>query len=116
MAKCISIPSFGLIDIVFEVLTGQLATLVGLSGCGTTTVAIIVSRIHDVDSGSVTIDGVDLRDVTLASLGTVIGMVTQEGIENVARAAAIHDRIVELPEEYGTVDGERDYKLSGGET
>ena len=94
-------------------------------------------RLYDVDAGAVEIDGIDVRDVTLASLGGVIGMVTQETylfhatireniaygkrdatqaeIEAAARAAAIHDRIMELPEGYDTVVGERGYKLSGGE-
>ena len=94
-------------------------------------------RLYDVDSGAVEIDGVDVRDVTLASLGRVIGMVTQETylfhatireniaygkpdatqteLEAAARAAAIHDRIMELPRGYDTVVGERGYKLSGGE-
>ena len=91
----------------------------------------------DVDSGSVEIDGRDIRTVTLASLGDVIGFVTQETylfhdtiranllyakpdatdaeLEVAARAAAIHERIAELPEGYDTVVGERGYKLSGGE-
>jgi ATP-binding cassette subfamily B protein len=128
---------FGLVDIDFEVEPGQLAALVGPSGAGKTTIALLVPRIYDVDEGSVTIDGIDVRDVTLASLGSVIGMVTQETylyhatireniaygrmgatqeeMEAAARAAAIHDRIMELPEGYDTVVGERGYKLSGGE-
>ncbi|MGH2614942.1 MAG: ABC transporter ATP-binding protein, partial [Thermomicrobiales bacterium] len=128
---------FGLIDIDFVVEPGQLAALVGPSGSGKTTIALLVPRIYDVDAGSVTIDGVDVRDVTLASLGSIIGIVTQETylfhatireniaygridarqeeIENAARAAAIHDRVMELPEGYDTVVGERGFKLSGGE-
>jgi ATP-binding cassette subfamily B protein len=128
---------FGLNDIDFEVAPGQLAALVGPSGSGKTTIALLVPRIYDVNSGAVTIDGIDVRDVTLASLGGVIGIVTQETYlfhssirENIAygrmdatqeeleaagRAAAIHDRIMELPEGYDTVVGERGYKLSGGE-
>jgi ATP-binding cassette, subfamily B, bacterial len=128
---------FGLSDISFEIAPGQLAALVGPSGSGKTTIALLVPRFYDVDSGAVTIDGTDVRDVTLASLGSVIGMVTQETylfhstirdniaygrmdasqaeIEAAARAAAIHDRIAELPEGYETIVGERGYKLSGGE-
>jgi ATP-binding cassette subfamily B protein len=133
----ISAAPFGLIDIDFTVAPGQLAALVGPSGAGKTTIALLVPRIYDVDAGAVTIDGTDVRDVTLASLGQVIGMVTQETylfhstireniaygrmgatqaeIEAAARAAAIHDRIMELPEGYDTIVGERGYKLSGGE-
>jgi ATP-binding cassette subfamily B protein len=128
---------FELIDIDFEIEPGQLAALVGPSGSGKTTIALLVPRIYDVDSGSVSIDDVDVRDITLASLGGVIGLVTQETylfhstireniaygrldatqveIEAAARAAAIHDRIMELPEGYETVVGERGFKLSGGE-
>src|SRR5215217_9524471 len=128
---------FELIDIGFEVEPGQLAALVGPSGSGKTTIALLVPRIYDVDSGSVVIDGIDVRDLTLASLGRIIGLVTQETylfhstireniaygrmdatqdeIEAAARAAAIHDRVMQLPEGYETVVGERGFKLSGGE-
>jgi len=128
---------FALRDIDFEIAPGQLAALVGPSGSGKSTIALLVPRLYDADAGSVEIDGHDVRDVTLASLGRVIGMVTQETylfhatireniaygkpgatlaeIEAAAKAAAIHDRIVELPERYDTVVGERGYKLSGGE-
>jgi ATP-binding cassette subfamily B protein len=128
---------FELVDIDFEIEPGQLAALVGPSGSGKTTIALLVPRIYDVDSGSVAIDGVDVRDLALASLGSIIGLVTQETylfhstireniaygrmdatqeeIEAAARAAAIHDRIMELPEDYETIVGERGFKLSGGE-
>src|SRR5215213_29837 len=128
---------FELVDIDFEIEPGQLAALVGPSGSGKTTIALLVPRIYDVDSGSVVIDGIDVRDLTLASLGGIIGLVTQETflfhstireniaygrmdatqdeIEAAARAAAIHDRVVQLPEGYETVVGERGFKLSGGE-
>ena len=128
---------FGLVDIDFAIEPGQLAALVGPSGAGKTTIALLVPRFYDVDSGSVTIDGIDVRDATLASLGRIIGLVTQEtylfhstireniaygrldatqeDIEAAAAAAAMHDRIMELPEGYDTVVGERGYKLSGGE-
>src|SRR3712207_6163888 len=111
--------------------------MVGASGAGKSTISLLVPRLYDVDSGAVEIDGIDVRDVTLESLGRVIGMVTQETylfhatireniaygkpdatqaeLEAAARAAAIHDRIVELPAGYDTVVGERGYKLSGGE-
>src|SRR5829696_2741640 len=128
---------FELVDIDFEIEPGQLAALVGPSGSGKTTIALMVPRIYDVDSGSVAIDGIDVRDLTLASLGNIIGLVTQETylfhstireniaygrmdatqeeIEAAARAAAIHDRVMELPEGYETIVGERGFKLSGGE-
>ena len=128
---------FHLDDIDFLVEPGQLAALVGPSGSGKTTIAMLVPRFYDVDAGAVSIDGHDVRDVTLASLGDVIGIVTQETYlfhatirENIAygkpdatdeeiraaaQAAAIDARIMELPEAYNTVVGERGYKLSGGE-
>src|SRR5215217_7724164 len=128
---------FELIDIDFDIEPGQLAALVGPSGAGKTTIALLVPRIYDVDAGSVSIDRTDVRDITLASLGSVIGLVTQETylfhstireniaygrmdatqseIEAAAYAAAIHDRIMELPEGYETIVGERGFKLSGGE-
>ncbi len=120
-----------------EILPGQLAALVGPSGAGKTTMTYLVPRFYDVQRGAVEIDGVDVRRIALESLGDVIGMVTQETylfhttvrrnllygkpdatdeeLEAAARAAFIHDRIVELPDGYDTVVGERGYKLSGGE-
>ena len=131
------IPSFELKDIDFKVEPGQLAALVGPSGSGKTTIALLLARIYDVEAGSVMIDGIDVRDVTLESLGSIIGIVTQETylfhstireniaygrmdaaqeeIEAAARAAAIHERVMELPQGYDTVVGERGFKLSGGE-
>jgi ATP-binding cassette subfamily B protein len=111
--------------------------LVGPSGSGKTTTTYLIPRLYDVDAGAVRIDGLDVRRIALESLGRVIGVVTQETylfhasvlenlryarpeasmdeIEAAARAAAIHDRVMELPEGYDTVVGERGYKLSGGE-
>ena len=128
---------FALEDIDFEVEPGQLVALVGPSGSGKTTTTYLVPRLYDVDSGAIEIDGRDVRRISLASLGSIIGFVTQEAYlfhasvrENLAyakpgatdrelraasRLAAIHDRIRELPEGYDTVVGERGYKLSGGE-
>ena len=116
---------------------GQLVALVGPSGAGKTTVATLIPRLYDVTEGAVRIDGHDVRDLTLRSIGQTIGMVTQETylfhatvIENIrygrpdatldevmaaGRAAAIHERIMALPDGYDTVVGERGYKLSGGE-
>ena len=128
---------FALEDIDFEAQPGQLIALVGPSGSGKTTTTYLLPRLYDVDEGAVEIDGVDVRKIALASLGEVIGVVTQETylfhatvrvnlryakpdatdaeLEAAARAAAIHERIMELPERYDTVVGERGYKLSGGE-
>jgi ATP-binding cassette, subfamily B, bacterial len=129
--------SWTLDDVTFEIEAGQLAALVGPSGAGKTTITYLVPRLYDVNEGSVQIDGVDVRDVKLASLGEIIGMVTQETylfhqtvrqnllygrpgatqdeIEAAARAAFIHDRIMEMPDGYDTVVGERGYRMSGGE-
>jgi ATP-binding cassette subfamily B protein len=132
-----AIQPFALSEISFAAEPGQLVALVGPSGSGKTTSTYLIPRLYDVALGSVSIDGVDVRHVTLESLGRVIGFVTQETylfhdtvlanlryakpdatmaeIETAARAAAIHERVMELPEGYDTVVGERGYKLSGGE-
>jgi ATP-binding cassette subfamily B protein len=121
----------------FEIKPGQLAALVGPSGAGKTTITYMVPRLYDVDSGAVEIDGHNVQDIAQASLGEIVGMVTQETYlfhasirENLlyarldateeemiaaAKAAAIHDRIMELNDGYDTIVGERGYKLSGGE-
>jgi ATP-binding cassette subfamily B protein len=124
-------------DVDIEIQPGQLGALVGPSGAGKTTMTYLVPRLYDVQEGAVEIDGHDVRKISLASLGDMIGIVTQETylfhatvrrnlvygkpgatqeeLEAAARAAFIHDRIAELPEGYDTVVGERGYKLSGGE-
>ena len=121
----------------FGATRGQLVALVGPSGAGKTTMTYLIPRLYDVDEGSVLIDGQDVRDVTLESLGEVIGVVTQETYlfnasvrENLhfARpqadddalwaaldAAAIGDHIRTLPAGLDTVVGERGYRMSGGE-
>ena len=128
---------FALADITYTAAPGQLVALVGPSGGGKTTSTYLIPRLYDVDAGSILIDGVDVRGIRLQSLGREIGFVTQETylfhdtvltnlryakpeatmeeIEAAATAAAIHDRILELPQAYDTVVGERGYKLSGGE-
>ena len=128
---------FALERIDFVAEPGQLVALVGPSGSGKTTTTYLIPRLYDVDHGAVEVDGHDIRRVTMESLGRAIGFVTQETylfhttirdnllyarpeateaeIETAARAAAIHERIVELPDGYATVVGERGYKLSGGE-
>jgi ATP-binding cassette subfamily B protein len=124
-------------DISFDVAPGQLAALVGPSGAGKTTISYLTARLYDVDGGAVRIDGIDVRDIKLASLAESIGMVTQETylfhasvrdnllfarpdatneqILDALRAANIHDHIMDLPEGLATVVGERGYRLSGGE-
>jgi ATP-binding cassette, subfamily B, bacterial len=116
---------------------GQLAALVGPSGAGKTTVSYLIPRLYDATSGRVEIDGLDVRKIRLASLAETVGVVTQETylfhasvrdnllyarpdasqeeLEAAARAALIHDRIVELDDGYDTLVGERGYRLSGGE-
>lgn len=126
-----------LADVSFEVPAGKFAALVGPSGAGKTTIAYLVPRLYDVNGGRVLIDGHDVRDLTLESLGQAIGMVNQEPflfhasiaenlryarpqataaeVEAAARAANIHDFIAALPRGYDTIVGERGYRLSGGE-
>jgi ATP-binding cassette subfamily B protein len=131
------IAPFALEGIDFEAQPGELVALVGPSGSGKTTTTYLLPRLYDVDSGAIEIDDIDVRRIKLESLGRIIGVVTQETylfhasvrqnllyarpeatqeeLETAARAAAIHDRILELPDGYDTVVGERGYKLSGGE-
>jgi ATP-binding cassette subfamily B protein len=121
----------------FVAAPGTMTALVGPSGAGKTTLSALLSRLYDVSGGSVTIDGHDVRDVTLASLGAAIGVVTQdahmfhdsiaanlryarleatdEELIEACRLARIHEVIAALPDGYDTIVGERGYRLSGGE-
>jgi subfamily B ATP-binding cassette protein MsbA len=124
-------------DVSFAVRAGQIIAIVGLSGAGKTTLVNLIPRFYDVTSGAILIDGTDIRDVTLRSLRSQIGIVTQETvlfddtvasniaygspsasgreIETAARAAHAHEFIVTLPEGYLTKIGERGQRLSGGQ-
>jgi ATP-binding cassette, subfamily B, bacterial MsbA len=124
-------------DINLEVRAGEILAVVGSSGAGKSTLVSLLPRFFDVSSGSITVDTHDIRDVTLPSLRSQIGVVTQETVlfndtlrnniaygqpgvsqkevESAARAALAHDFIMELPAGYGTVIGEKGVRLSGGE-
>jgi ATP-binding cassette subfamily B protein len=124
-------------SVSFHASAGQLVALVGPSGAGKTTMTYLIPRLYDPTQGVIRIDGHDLRNLTLDSLSSAIGMVTQETylfhdtirtnliyakpdatqaeIEAAAQAANIHQFITELPDAYDTVAGERGYRLSGGE-
>jgi subfamily B ATP-binding cassette protein MsbA len=124
-------------DINLEIRRGEVVALVGMSGGGKSTMADLIPRFYDVPEGRITIDGVDIRDYTLASLRTQVAIVTQhtflfndtvrnniaygditkdmDAIVAAARAAHAHDFILELPHGYDTVIGELGVKLSGGQ-
>jgi ATP-binding cassette subfamily B protein len=124
-------------NIDLDVAAGTRTAIVGETGSGKTTLGYLVARLYDPQQGRVTVDGVDIRDVSLGSLAQTIGVVSQETylfhasvrenlrfarpdatdeeVEDAARAARIHELISSLPQGYDTVVGERGYRFSGGE-
>jgi ATP-binding cassette subfamily B protein len=124
-------------EITAEIPAGTRTALVGETGSGKTTFAYLVARLYEPERGCVSIDGVDIRDMTLQSLAATVGLVSQEtylfhasirenlrfacpeatdqDIEDAARAAQIHELISSLPDGYDTPVGERGYRFSGGE-
>jgi ATP-binding cassette subfamily B protein len=124
-------------DVSFAVPHGTTTALVGETGSGKTTLGYLAARLYDVSRGEITIDGVDVRDLSFAALSDLVGVVSQETylfhasvrenlrfakpdatdeeIEAAAEAARIHHVIAALPEGYDTVVGERGYRFSGGE-
>lgn len=126
-----------LVDVSLRVDAGSTVAIVGTSGAGKTTLAMLIARMYDVTSGVVRLDGNDVRDLTGISLRSAIGVVSQdphmfhetiksnllysrpnatsEEMINACKQAQIHDVIASLPDAYDTVVGERGYRLSGGE-
>ncbi|HEY7380337.1 MAG TPA: ABC transporter ATP-binding protein, partial [Gaiella sp.] len=124
-------------DVSFTVPPGTKTALVGETGSGKTTCAYLVARLYDATEGAVTIDGVDIRDLSFEAIASAVGVVSQETylfhatvrenlrfarpdatdeeVEEAARAAQIHELVSTLPEGYDTVVGERGYRFSGGE-
>jgi ATP-binding cassette subfamily B protein len=124
-------------EISFTARSGQLTALVGLSGAGKTTITHLVPRLYDPTSGSVRVGGIDIRDVTLSSLHSVIGVVSQDShmfhetirwnlmyakpdaseqdLVDACKQAQIWDLVSRLPNGLDTVVGDRGYRLSGGE-
>jgi ATP-binding cassette subfamily B protein len=129
--------TWALEDVDLEIPAGTTTAIVGETGAGKTSLGYLVSRLYDVTKGRITIDGIDLRELTFSSLASAVGVVSQETylfnatirenlrfakpdasdeeVEEAARAAQIHGLISTLPDGYETVVGERGYRFSGGE-
>jgi ATP-binding cassette subfamily B protein len=129
--------SFGLEGVAFTAAAGRLTALVGPSGSGKTTMGYLMSRLYDVDRGSVSIDDIDIRKMALRDLSTLVSVVsqdpflfhasigdnlrygdpsaTEEDLVTAAKGAQIYDTIAGLPDGFDTIVGERGYRLSGGE-
>jgi len=124
-------------DVDLVVPPGTRTAVVGETGAGKTTLGYLVARLYEPQEGRITIDGIDIRKVSLSSLAATVGVVSQETylfhssvrdnlrfarpdatdgeIEEAARTARIHDLIASLPDGYDTIVGERGYRFSGGE-
>ncbi|MFM8381978.1 MAG: ABC transporter ATP-binding protein, partial [Actinomycetota bacterium] len=124
-------------DFTLDIAPGQAVALVGATGSGKTTLVRLLTRFHDVDAGSITLDGIDIRQLAVEDLRSAVGIVfedtflfndsvadniafakpdaSRDVIERAARLAGAHDFIVDLPAGYDTVLGERGYSLSGGQ-
>ncbi len=124
-------------DVDIVVPAGSTTAIVGETGSGKTTMGYLVARLYEPTAGRITVDGVDIRDLSFASLARTVGLVSQETylfhasvadnlrfakpdatdaeLEDAARAAQIHDLIAALPDGYATIVGERGYRFSGGE-
>jgi ATP-binding cassette subfamily B protein len=130
-------PAAAVAGLTLDVPAGTSLALVGETGSGKSTIAALIARLHDPTAGRITVDGVDLRDLSLADVAALIGVVSQETyllhttvrenlryakpdatdaqIEDACRAARIHDLIAGLPDGYDTMVGSRGHRFSGGE-
>jgi ATP-binding cassette, subfamily B, bacterial len=129
--------SAGLHGVSLSIPAGSHIAVVGETGSGKSTLALLIARLYDPDVGSVKLDGLDMRDLSLDTVSSAIGIVTQETylfhasiaenlrfakphasqdeLEEVCRISQIHERILRLPKDYQTTVGERGFQLSGGE-
>ncbi len=130
-------PTAAVAGLTLDVPAGTSLALVGETGSGKSTIAALIARLHDPTAGRITVDGVDLRDLSLADVAALVGVVSQETyllhttvrenlrhakpdatdaeIEQACRAARVHDLIAGLPDGYDTMVGSRGHRFSGGE-